>query len=125
MEQLFFVQNFFICPFIDFIVKFCSQFKLCHKGKDATTVISKYCGLVIPNLPCQICQRTPLTHNNMATFGAFQAITGKEDFEECKQLLEQHRWDLQFAVQDALNIAEGRENVYQQEQDVSSDSDQE
>ncbi|XP_028408569.1 FAS-associated factor 2-like [Dendronephthya gigantea] len=54
----------------------------------------------------------------------FQAITGKEDFEECKQLLAQHRWDLQIAVQDALNLAEGRVDVYQDEQrDASTDSD--
>ena len=59
-------------------------------------------------------------------FCQFQAITGKEDFEECKRLLAQHRWDLQIAVQDALNQAEGRGGVYQeQERDVSSDSDEE
>ncbi|CAB4025864.1 Hypothetical predicted protein, partial [Paramuricea clavata] len=54
------------------------------------------------------------------------AITGKEDFEECRQLLAHHHWDLQIAVQDALNQAEGRGDVYQEEQrDVSTDSDQE
>ena len=41
-------------------------------------------------------------------------------------MLAHHRWDLQIAVQDALNQAEGRGDVYQEEQrDVSTDSDQE
>ena len=56
----------------------------------------------------------------------FQTITGKDDFQECKELLVQHHWDLQTAVQDALNQAEGRANVYLEGHgDLSSDSDQE
>lgn len=54
----------------------------------------------------------------------FQEITGIDDLEECKQLLTVHRWDLQIAVQDTLNKAEGQDDVYWQEEREDSESDQ-
>ncbi|XP_046860093.1 FAS-associated factor 2-like [Xenia sp. Carnegie-2017] len=56
----------------------------------------------------------------------FQAITGWEDFERCRHLLALHQWNLQIAVQDAFNQAEGQPDIFNDiQEDPLSISDQE
>lgn len=42
----------------------------------------------------------------------FQDLTGIEDISLCRDALQRHNWDLETAVQDQLNIKEGRPSVY-------------
>ncbi|KAG1692961.1 FAS-associated factor 2-B [Nymphon striatum] len=39
-------------------------------------------------------------------------LTGIEDMQECRRLLESHGWNLEAAVQDTLNIREGTPSVF-------------
>ncbi|XP_071493051.1 FAS-associated factor 2-like [Diadema antillarum] len=42
----------------------------------------------------------------------FQDLTGIEDMERCRNILDQHDWNIETAVQDTLNVSEGRPTVY-------------
>ncbi|KAG8224448.1 hypothetical protein J437_LFUL003171 [Ladona fulva] len=42
----------------------------------------------------------------------FQELTGIEDISVCQDVLQRHSWDLEVAVQDQLNMREGRPSVF-------------
>ncbi|KAL0275366.1 UNVERIFIED_CONTAM: hypothetical protein PYX00_003230 [Menopon gallinae] len=42
----------------------------------------------------------------------FQDLTGIEDVTVCRDVLQRHSWDLEVAVQDQLNIREGRPSMF-------------
>ncbi|XP_066159363.1 FAS-associated factor 2 [Euwallacea fornicatus] len=42
----------------------------------------------------------------------FQDLTGIEDITICRDVLQRHQWNLEVAVQEQLNIREGRPSVY-------------
>lgn len=42
----------------------------------------------------------------------FQDLTGIEDMSVCRDVLQRHQWNLEVAVQEQLNIREGRPSVY-------------
>lgn len=42
----------------------------------------------------------------------FQDLTGIEDISVCRDVLQRHQWNLEVAVQEQLNIREGRPSVY-------------
>ncbi|CAC5409069.1 FAF2 [Mytilus coruscus] len=44
----------------------------------------------------------------------FQDMTGIEDLERCQQILQQHEWNIETAVQDTFNEQEGVPSVYSQ-----------
>ncbi|CAH1406174.1 unnamed protein product [Nezara viridula] len=45
----------------------------------------------------------------------FQDLTGIENLAVCRDALQRHGWDLEVAVQDQLNISEGRPSLYASE----------
>lgn len=45
----------------------------------------------------------------------FQDLTGIEDITICRDVLQRHQWNLEVAVQEQLNIREGRPSVYASE----------
>lgn len=45
----------------------------------------------------------------------FQDLTGVEDISICRDVLQRHQWSLEVAVQEQLNIKEGRPSVYASE----------
>ncbi|CAH3168286.1 unnamed protein product [Porites lobata] len=55
----------------------------------------------------------------------FQDITGFHDVEKCRSVLEQHNWDIETAVQDTLNEAEGSQPVFHPRQNSFECSDDE
>lgn len=52
---------------------------------------------------------------------SFQDLTGIEDIALCRDVLQRHNWDLETAVQDQLNIKEGRPSVYSVSRPSSND----
>ncbi|XP_013148085.1 PREDICTED: FAS-associated factor 2 [Papilio polytes] len=42
----------------------------------------------------------------------FQDLTGIEDMSICRDVLQRHQWDLEVAIQEQLNIREGRPSVF-------------
>lgn len=42
----------------------------------------------------------------------FQDLTGIEDMSICRDVLQRHQWNLEVAVQEQLNIREGRPSLY-------------
>lgn len=42
----------------------------------------------------------------------FQELTGIDDMSVCRDVLQRHSWDLEVAVQDQLNMREGRPSVF-------------
>ncbi|XP_033640720.1 FAS-associated factor 2-like [Asterias rubens] len=42
----------------------------------------------------------------------FQDLTGNEDTDECRSILQRHSWNIETAVQDTLNVSEGRPTVF-------------
>ncbi|KAK7604112.1 hypothetical protein V9T40_004385 [Parthenolecanium corni] len=54
----------------------------------------------------------PLDHEQTEKILQFQDLTGIEDIALCRDVLQRHNWDLETAVQDQLNIKEGRPSVY-------------
>lgn len=42
----------------------------------------------------------------------FQDLTGIEDMAICRDVLQRHSWNLEVAVQEQLNIREGRPSLY-------------
>lgn len=45
----------------------------------------------------------------------FQELTAIEDLTICRDVLQRHQWNLEVAVQEQLNIREGRPTVYASE----------
>lgn len=45
----------------------------------------------------------------------FQDLTGIEDMTVCRDVLQRHQWNLEVAVQEQLNMREGRPSVYASE----------
>lgn len=45
----------------------------------------------------------------------FQELTGIEDITICRDVLQRHQWNMEVAVQEQLNIREGRPSVYASE----------
>ncbi|CAA9994620.1 unnamed protein product, partial [Nesidiocoris tenuis] len=39
-------------------------------------------------------------------------LTGIDNLSVCRDALQRHQWDLEVAVQDQLNISEGRPSVF-------------
>ncbi|XP_022103589.1 FAS-associated factor 2-like [Acanthaster planci] len=42
----------------------------------------------------------------------FQDLTGNENTDECRSILQRHNWNIETAVQDTLNVNEGRPTVF-------------
>lgn len=42
----------------------------------------------------------------------FQDLTGIEDISICRDVLIRHQWDLEVAIQEQLNMREGRPSMY-------------
>lgn len=42
----------------------------------------------------------------------FQDLTGIDDINICRDVLIRHQWDLEVAIQEQLNIREGRPSMY-------------
>ncbi|KOB75757.1 UBX domain-containing protein [Operophtera brumata] len=42
----------------------------------------------------------------------FQDLTGIDDMSICRDVLQRHQWDLEVAIQEQLNIREGRPSVF-------------
>lgn len=53
-----------------------------------------------------------LTTDQMDKVLQFQDLTGIEDITICRDILQRHQWNLEVAVQEQLNIREGRPSVY-------------
>ncbi|XP_057655911.1 FAS-associated factor 2 [Diorhabda carinulata] len=53
-----------------------------------------------------------LTTDQMEKVLQFQDLTGIEDITICRDVLQRHQWNLEVAVQEQLNIREGRPTVY-------------
>lgn len=45
----------------------------------------------------------------------FQDLTGIEDLSVCQDVLQRHNWNLEVAVQEQLNLYEGRPSIYAQD----------
>ncbi|XP_050436215.1 FAS-associated factor 2 [Adelges cooleyi] len=50
----------------------------------------------------------------------FQDLTGIESLPTCRDVLQRHNWDLESAVQDQLNLREGRPSVFAGTSETSS-----
>lgn len=50
----------------------------------------------------------------------FQNLTGIESLPTCRDVLQRHNWDLESAVQDQLNLREGRPSVFAGTSETSS-----
>ncbi|KAG8193802.1 hypothetical protein JTE90_029536 [Oedothorax gibbosus] len=53
-----------------------------------------------------------LSSNQTEKLLQFQDLTGIEDMERCRNMLETHNWDLEVATQVTLNMREGSPSVY-------------
>ncbi|CAG9788714.1 unnamed protein product [Diatraea saccharalis] len=53
-----------------------------------------------------------LTHEQTDKILQFQDLTGIEDMSICRDVLQRHQWDLEVAIQEQLNIREGRPSVF-------------
>ncbi|KAK6626449.1 hypothetical protein RUM44_008922 [Polyplax serrata] len=53
-----------------------------------------------------------MTAEQMEKVLQFQDLTGIEDVTVCRDVLQRHSWDLEVAVQDQLNIREGRPSMF-------------
>ncbi|XP_072944574.1 FAS-associated factor 2 [Epargyreus clarus] len=53
-----------------------------------------------------------LTHDQTDKILQFQDLTGIEDMSVCRDVLQRHQWDLEVAIQEQLNIREGRPSVF-------------
>lgn len=53
-----------------------------------------------------------LTHSLIYFKFFLKDLTGIEDVTVCRDVLQRHSWDLEVAVQDQLNIREGRPSMY-------------
>lgn len=53
-----------------------------------------------------------LTNDQTEKVLQFQDLTGIEDINICRDVLIRHQWDLEIAIQEQLNIREGRPSMY-------------
>lgn len=53
-----------------------------------------------------------LTNEQTDKILQFQDLTGIEDMTICREVLQRHQWDLEVAVQEQLNMREGRPSVF-------------
>ncbi|KAJ6649074.1 FAS-associated factor 2-B [Pseudolycoriella hygida] len=53
-----------------------------------------------------------LTNDQTEKVLQFQDLTGIEDINICRDVLIRHQWDLEVAIQEQLNIREGRPSMY-------------
>ncbi|CAD7080011.1 unnamed protein product [Hermetia illucens] len=53
-----------------------------------------------------------LTNEQTEKVLQFQDLTGIEDINVCRDVLIRHQWDLEIAIQEQLNIREGRPSMY-------------
>ncbi|CAG9564728.1 unnamed protein product [Danaus chrysippus] len=53
-----------------------------------------------------------LTQEQTEKMLQFQDLTGIEDISICRDVLQRHQWDLEVAIQEQLNIREGRPSVF-------------
>ncbi|GFX99056.1 FAS-associated factor 2-A [Trichonephila clavipes] len=53
-----------------------------------------------------------LSSNQTEKLLQFQDLTGIEDIERCRNILDNHNWDLEVATQVTLNMREGAPSVY-------------
>ncbi|CAG9773169.1 unnamed protein product [Ceutorhynchus assimilis] len=56
-----------------------------------------------------------LTTNQTEKVLQFQDLTGIEDMTICRDVLQRHQWNLEVAVQEQLNLREGRPSLYASE----------
>ncbi|XP_055386441.1 FAS-associated factor 2 [Condylostylus longicornis] len=59
-----------------------------------------------------------LTSEQTDTVLQFQDVTGIEDINICRDILIRHQWDLEVAIQEQLNIREGRPSMYAANTDI-------
>uniref|UniRef100_A0A0K8TN65 Putative regulator of the ubiquitin pathway n=1 Tax=Tabanus bromius TaxID=304241 RepID=A0A0K8TN65_TABBR len=59
-----------------------------------------------------------LTNEQTEKVLQFQDLTGIEDINICRDVLIRHQWDLEVAIQEQLNIREGRPSMYAASNDV-------
>ena len=57
-----------------------------------------------------------LTNDQTEKVLHFQDVTGIEDINVCRDVLVRHQWDLEVAIQEQLNMREGRPSMYATEQ---------
>ncbi|GAB0095854.1 UBX domain-containing protein [Sergentomyia squamirostris] len=57
-------------------------------------------------------EREGLSNGQMEMVLQFQDFTGIDDITVCRDVLTRHMWDLEVAIQEQLNIREGRPSVY-------------
>ena len=50
----------------------------------------------------------------------FKELTGVANLVVCREVLERHEWDLEVAVQEQLNMSEGRPSLFASEVSPSS-----
>lgn len=53
-----------------------------------------------------------LTNEQTEKVLQFQDVTGIDDINICRDVLIRHQWDLEVAIQEQLNIREGRPSMY-------------
>lgn len=53
-----------------------------------------------------------LTNEQTEKVLQFQDLTGIDDINICRDVLIRHQWDLEVAIQEQLNIREGRPSMY-------------
>ncbi|XP_076361702.1 fas-associated factor 2 isoform X1 [Tachypleus tridentatus] len=53
-----------------------------------------------------------LSSNQTEKLLQFQDLTGIEEMDRCREILQTHNWDLEVAVQDTLNMREGSPSIY-------------
>ncbi|XP_050534297.1 FAS-associated factor 2 isoform X1 [Daktulosphaira vitifoliae] len=61
-----------------------------------------------------------LCANQIGKLFQFQDLTGIESLPTCRDVLQRHNWDLESAVQDQLNLREGRPSVFAGTSETSS-----
>ncbi|KAK3737238.1 hypothetical protein QZH41_010868 [Actinostola sp. cb2023] len=61
------------------------------------------------------------TEDQLEIVAHFQDITAIDDMDECRQILERHQWDIETAVQDTFNKAEGAAMVFHHEPHEADD----
>lgn len=59
-----------------------------------------------------------LTNEQTEKVLQFQELTGIEDINICRDVLIRHQWDLEVAIQEQLNIREGRPSMYATTTDI-------
>lgn len=53
-----------------------------------------------------------LSQNQTEKVLQFQDLIGIEDLVTCRDILNRHQWDLEVAIQEQLNLREGRPSLY-------------